>query len=129
VDGVIAVGTEGGGHVGRDEITTLVLTRHVVKAVPIPVVATGGIGDGHGWLAACALGAEGIQMGTRFLATKECPIPDAYKHAILEARDNSTVIATRRGYRITRTSDWKKLWSMKKPLRKFVGIRKTVKKE
>ena len=100
VDGVIAVGAEGGGHVGRDEIATMVLTRQVVKAVKIPVVAAGGIGDGHGWVAVFALGAEGIQMGTRFLATRECPIPEAYKQAILEAKDNSTMIAARKGYPI-----------------------------
>jgi enoyl-[acyl-carrier protein] reductase II len=100
VDGVIAVGAEGGGHVGRDEIATMVLTRQVAEAVKIPVVAAGGIGDGRGWLAAFALGAEGVQMGTRFLATEECPIPAAYKQAILEAIDNSTMIAARRGYPI-----------------------------
>jgi enoyl-[acyl-carrier protein] reductase II len=100
VDGVIAVGAEGGGHVGRDEIATMVLTPQVVKAVKIPVVAAGGIADARGWVAAFALGAEGIQMGTRFLATRECPIPDAYKQAILEAKDNSTMIAARKGYPI-----------------------------
>jgi enoyl-[acyl-carrier protein] reductase II len=100
VDGVIAVGAEGGGHVGRDEIATMVLTPQVVKAVKIPVVAAGGIADGRGWVAAFALGAEGIQMGTRFLATRECPIPDAYKQVILEAKDNSTMIAARKGYPI-----------------------------
>ncbi len=100
VDGVIAVGAEGGGHVGRDEIATMVLTPQVVKAVKIPVVAAGGIADGRGWVAAFALGAEGVQMGTRFLATRECPIPEAYKQAILEAKDNSTMIAARKGYPI-----------------------------
>jgi enoyl-[acyl-carrier protein] reductase II len=100
VDGVIAVGAEGGGHVGRDEIATMVLTRQVVQTVKIPVVAAGGIADGRGWAAAVALGAEGVQMGTRFLATEECPIPAAYKQAILEAMDNSTMIAARRGYPI-----------------------------
>jgi enoyl-[acyl-carrier protein] reductase II len=100
VDGVIAVGAEGGGHVGRDEVATMALTRQVAEAVKIPVVSAGGIGDGRGWVAAFALGAEGVQMGTRFLATEECPIPAAYKQAILEAMDNSTMIAARRGYPI-----------------------------
>jgi len=100
VDAVIAVGAEGGGHVGRDEIATMALIPQVVKAVRIPVVAAGGIGDGRGWVAAFALGAEGIQMGTRFLATVECPIPKTYKQAILQARDNSTLIAARKGYPI-----------------------------
>jgi enoyl-[acyl-carrier protein] reductase II len=100
VDGVIAVGAEGGGHVGRDEISTLVLTPQVVDAVRIPVVAAGGIGDGRGLVAAFALGAEGIQMGTRFLATAECPVSPAYKQAIIAARDDSTMIAARKGYPI-----------------------------
>lgn len=98
VDAVIAIGAEGGGHVGRDEIATLVLIPQVVDAVKIPVVAAGGIGDARGWVAAFALGAEGIQMGTRFLATKECSIPIAYKQAILDAKDHGTLIAARKGY-------------------------------
>ena len=99
-DAVIAIGAEGGGHVGRDEISTMVLIPQVVDAVKIPVVAAGGIGDGRGWVAAFALGAEGIQMGTRFLATKECPISETHQQAILEAKDNSTMIAARKGYPI-----------------------------
>lgn len=99
-DAVIAIGAEGGGHVGRDEISTMVLIPQVVDAVKIPVVAAGGIGDGRGWVATFALGAEGIQMGTRFLATKECPISETHKQAILEAKDNSTMIAARKGYPI-----------------------------
>jgi enoyl-[acyl-carrier protein] reductase II len=100
VDGVIAVGAEGGGHVGRDEISTLVLIPQVRDAVRIPVVAAGGIADGRGWVAAFALGAEGIQMGTRFLATKECPISDTYKDLILRADDHSTMIAAQKGFPI-----------------------------
>jgi enoyl-[acyl-carrier protein] reductase II len=99
-DAVIAIGAEGGGHVGRDEISTMVLIPQVVDAVKIPVVAAGGIGDGRGWVATFALGAEGIQMGTRFLATKECPISETHQQAILEAKDNSTMIAARKGYPI-----------------------------
>lgn len=100
VDAVIAVGAEGGGHVGRDEIATMVLIPQVVDTVKIPVVAAGGMGDARGWVAAFALGAEGIQMGTRFLATKECSIAQTHKQAILEAKDNSTIIAARKGYPI-----------------------------
>jgi enoyl-[acyl-carrier protein] reductase II len=100
VDAVIAVGAEGGGHVGRDEISTMVLIPQVVDTVKIPVVAAGGIGDARGWVAAIALGAEGIQMGTRFLATKECSIPETHKQAILESKDNATIIAARKGYPI-----------------------------
>jgi enoyl-[acyl-carrier protein] reductase II len=72
----------------------------VVDAVRIPVVAAGGIGDGRGLAAALALGAEGIQVGTRFLATQESPIPSVYKQAILAARDDGTMIAARKGYPI-----------------------------
>ena len=68
----MVVGQEGGGHLGRDDIGTMVLVPQVVDAVSIPVIASGGIGDGRGWMAAHALGAEGIEMGTRFIATKEC---------------------------------------------------------
>jgi len=99
-DAVIAAGAEGGGHVGRDEISTLVLVPQVVDAVRIPVIAAGGIGDARGWVAAFALGAEGIQMGTRFLATKECPVSEVYKRAILNAQDHDTMIAARRGFPI-----------------------------
>jgi len=72
----------------------------VVDAVRIPVVAAGGIGDGRGIAAAFALGAEGVQMGTRFLATQESPVPPVYKQAILTARDDGTMIAARKGYPI-----------------------------
>jgi len=97
VDAVIALGTEGGGHVGREEISTLVLVPQVVDAVQIPVVAAGGIADGRGLVAALALGAQGIQMGTRFLATNECPISAAYKQALIEAKDTGTMVAAQKG--------------------------------
>ncbi|HLG28393.1 MAG TPA: nitronate monooxygenase, partial [Paenisporosarcina sp.] len=71
-DAVMVVGQEGGGHLGRDDVGTMVLVPRVVDAVSIPVIASGGIGDGRGLMAALALGAEGIEMGTRFIATKEC---------------------------------------------------------
>nr|WP_295970165.1 nitronate monooxygenase [uncultured Bacillus sp.] len=92
-DAVMAVGQEGGGHLGRDDIGTMVLIPRVVDAVTIPVLASGGIGDGRGLLAAFALGAEGIEMGTRFIATEECiHANEAYKQAILEAKETDTVI-------------------------------------
>ena len=68
-DAVMVVGQEGGGHLGRDDVGTMVLVPQVVDAVSIPVIASGGIGDGRGWMAAHALGADGIEMGTRFIAT------------------------------------------------------------
>lgn len=95
VDVVVAEGVESGGLQGRYETTTLVLVPQVVDAVSVPVIAAGGIGDERGFVAALALGAEGIQMGTRFLATRECPVAHEYKQAILKATDTSTEIVGR----------------------------------
>ena len=95
-DAVMAVGQEGGGHIGRDDIGTMVLIPRVVASVSIPVLASGGIGTGRGLLAALALGAEGIEMGTRFIATKECiHANEVYKQAILNAKETDTVIIKR----------------------------------
>lgn len=95
-DAVMVVGQEGGGHLGRDDIGTFVLIPQVVDAVNIPVIASGGIGDGRGLLAALALGAEGIEMGTRFIATKECVhANEAYKQALVNSSENDTVIIKR----------------------------------
>lgn len=95
-DAVMVVGQEGGGHLGRDDIGTMVLTPRVVDSVSIPVLASGGIGDGRGLLAAFALGAEGIEMGTRFIATQECIHANkSYKQAILNSNETDTVIIKR----------------------------------
>lgn len=94
VDAVIAEGGESGGHVG--DLTTMALVPQVVDAVHIPVVAAGGIGDGRGVVAAFALGACGVQMGTRFLVAKECTVSDAYKKKVLAAKDISTMVTGRR---------------------------------
>lgn len=95
-DAVMAVGQEGGGHLGRDDIGTMVLIPRVVDAVSIPVLASGGIGDGRGLLAALSLGAEGIEMGTRFIATKECVhAHETYKQALVEGKETDTVIIKR----------------------------------
>lgn len=95
-DAVMVVGQEGGGHLGRDDIGTMVLIPQVVDAVNIPVIASGGIGDGRGWMAAHALGAEGIEMGTRFIATKECVhASEAYKEQLVNSSENDTVIIKR----------------------------------
>ncbi|RNF40725.1 NAD(P)H-dependent flavin oxidoreductase [Planococcus salinus] len=92
-DAVMVVGHEGGGHLGRDDIGTMVLIPQVVDAVSIPVIASGGIGDGRGWMAAHALGAEGIEMGTRFIATKECVhASEEYKNALIQSAESDTVI-------------------------------------
>ena len=95
-DAVMAVGQEGGGHLGRDDIGTMVLTPRVVDSVSIPVLASGGIGDGRGLLAALSLGAEGIEMGTRFIATQECiHANEKYKQAIVSAKETDTVVIKR----------------------------------
>lgn len=95
-DMVMVVGQEGGGHLGRDDIGTMVLVPRVVESVSIPVIASGGIGDGKGLLAALALGAEGIEMGTRFIATKECVhASETYKKDILEAKETDTIVIKR----------------------------------
>lgn len=95
-DAVMVVGQEGGGHLGRDDVGTMVLTPQVVDAVSIPVIASGGIGDGRGWMAAHALGAEGIEMGTRFIATKECVhASEAYIDALLSSNETDTTIIKR----------------------------------
>lgn len=95
-DAVMVVGQEGGGHLGRDDVGTMVLVPQVVDAVKIPVIASGGIGDGRGWMAAHALGAEGIEMGTRFIATKECVHASTeYKTALLQTEETGTVVIKR----------------------------------
>ena len=95
-DAVMVVGQEGGGHLGRDDVGTMVLVPQVVDSVKIPVIASGGIGDGRGWMAAHALGAEGIEMGTRFIATKECiHASEAYKEALLASSETDTTIIKR----------------------------------
>jgi len=95
-DAVMVVGQEGGGHLGRDDVGTMVLVPQVVDSVKIPVVASGGIGDGRGWMAAHALGAEGIEMGTRFIATKECvDASAAYKESLLASTEADTTIIKR----------------------------------
>ena len=96
VDAVVCEGTEAGGHDGVDEIPTFVLVPQVVDAVKIPVIAAGGIVDGRGIAAAMALGAEGVQIGTRFAATVESSAHPRYKQAVLEAKDTSTVFALRK---------------------------------
>jgi enoyl-[acyl-carrier protein] reductase II len=95
-DAVVAEGFEAGGHNGIDEITTLCLIPQVVDALEIPVIAAGGIADGRQVAAALALGAEGVQLGTRFAATHEASSADAYKQKIIEANDDSTVLTLKK---------------------------------
>lgn len=91
---VIAEGGESGGHVG--DLTTMALVPQVVDAVKIPVIAAGGIADGRQIAAAFMLGAQGVQVGTRFLVAKECTISQEYKNKILKARDIDTVVTGKR---------------------------------
>ncbi len=98
-DAVIAEGMESGGHIG--EATTMTLVPQVVDAVSIPVIAAGGIGDGRGIAAAFMLGAEAVQMGTRFLVAKECVLHQNYKDRVLKAKDiDSTVTGRSHGHPI-----------------------------
>ncbi|PHV70418.1 enoyl-[acyl-carrier-protein] reductase FabK [Sporanaerobium hydrogeniformans] len=92
-DALIAEGMESGGHIG--ELTTMALVPQIVDAVNIPVIAAGGIGDGRGFAAVLMLGAQGIQLGTRFLVAKECSVHEAYKARIIKATDIETVVTGR----------------------------------
>ena len=92
-DAVVAEGMESGGHIG--ESTTFALVPQVVNAVSVPVIAAGGIANGRGVVAAFALGAEGVQLGTRFVCAQECTVHEAYKQAILDAGDRETCVTGR----------------------------------
>jgi enoyl-[acyl-carrier protein] reductase II len=95
-DAVVAEGFEAGGHNGLDEITTLCLVPQVADAVEIPVIAAGGIADGRQVAAAFALGAEGVQLGTRFAATHEASSSESFKQKIVEAQDGSTILTLKK---------------------------------
>lgn len=92
-DAIVGEGVEAGGHNGADQITTMSLIPQLVDVLDIPVIAAGGIADGRGILAALALGASGVQIGTRFAATVESSAHENYKRKIVEAKDNDTVLA------------------------------------
>ncbi|MCR5729693.1 MAG: enoyl-[acyl-carrier-protein] reductase FabK [Ruminococcus sp.] len=92
-DAVIAEGTESGGHIGEN--TTMCLVPQVVDAVQIPVIAAGGIADGRGMAASFMLGAEGVQIGTRFLASEECQIHPVFKELVIKAKDTDSVVTGR----------------------------------
>jgi enoyl-[acyl-carrier protein] reductase II len=89
-DAIIGEGMEAGGHIG--ELTTMVLTPQLADAVSVPVIAAGGIADGRGVAAAFALGAEAVQLGTRFMCAEECTIHPDVKERIVKARDRDTVV-------------------------------------
>jgi NAD(P)H-dependent flavin oxidoreductase YrpB (nitropropane dioxygenase family) len=91
-DVVVAQGNEGGGHIG--EIGTVVIVRQVARGVSVPVLAAGGFVDGAGLAAALMLGADGVLLGTRFLATPEAPVEPAYKEAIVASDGSDTIVTT-----------------------------------
>jgi enoyl-[acyl-carrier protein] reductase II len=95
VDALVVDGMEAGGHPPPSEVTTLVLVRRVVKAVKLPVVASGGIADGAGVAALLALGADAVQLGTRFIATPEASVHENYKRAVLAADVDGSVLVAR----------------------------------
>ena len=92
VDIVSIVGTEAGGHPSMEGVTSMVLIPQAVDAIKAPLIAGGGFGDGRALLVALALGAEGVNMGTRFMATKECPMDQAAKEKLVESTETSTVM-------------------------------------
>lgn len=114
-DAIVAEGTESGGHIGQ--ATTMTLVPQVVDAVSIPVIAAGGIADGRGFAAAMMLGAEAVQMGTRFCVSNECVIHENYKNRILKAKDIDSEVTGRshghpvRGLRNKMTREYLKLES------------------
>ncbi len=95
-DAVVAEGFEAGGHNGREETTTLVLVPLVKKAVKIPVIAAGGIATGRAMLAAFAIGAEGVQIGTRFVASEESSAHPNFKHAVITTEEGNTMLALKK---------------------------------
>lgn len=92
-DAVIVEGTEAGGHIG--ELTTMVLTPQVADSVNIPVIAAGGIADGRGIVASFALGANGVQIGTRFICSEECSVHENYKNMVLKSKDRDAIVTGR----------------------------------
>jgi len=95
VDAIVAEGSESGGKVARDEVPTISLIPQVVDHVDIPVIAAGGLATGRGLLAAIAMGAQGVQFGTRFIASEEAPVHENWKKVLIECGDSATAIACR----------------------------------
>lgn len=93
VDAIIAEGNEAGGHIG--ELTTMPLIPQIVDVLDIPVIAAGGIADGRGFAAALALGAAGVQIGTRFICATECIAHENYKKAVIRAKDRDAIVTAR----------------------------------
>ena len=96
IDGLVVEGAEGGGFKNPEEVSTLVLLQAIRRAVDVPLIAAGGIADGKGMAAAFALGAEGVQMGTRFVSAAESPVHDNYKQAIVAAPATGTYVLNKK---------------------------------
>lgn len=96
IDGLVVEGAEGGGFKNPEEVSTLVLLQAIRARVDVPLIAAGGICDGRGMAAAFALGAEGIQMGTRFVCSAESPVHENYKNAIIQARETGTLVLNKK---------------------------------
>ena len=96
VDGLVVEGTEGGGFKSPEEVGLFVLIQAIRKKIDLPIIAAGGIADGAGMAAAFAVGAEGIQMGTRFVSSKESPVHDNFKNSILSSNEQSTWILNKK---------------------------------
>ncbi len=96
VDGLVVEGAEGGGFKNPEEVSTLVLVQAIRRAVDVPLIAAGGIADGRGMAAAFAIGAEGVQMGTRFVSAAESPVHMNYKQAIVDAGVTGTVVLNKK---------------------------------
>ena len=113
VDAVTITGFEAGGHPGMEDVTSLILIPRTVDSVKIPVIAAGGFGDGRGLVAALVLGAQGILMGTRFMASRECPLHPKIKNLIMQTGETDTMIierSTKNASRVIKTDfAWKVL--------------------
>jgi len=96
IDGLVVEGSEGGGFKNPEEVSTLVLLQAIRRVTDVPLVAAGGICDGKGMAAAFALGAEGVQMGTRFVSSAESPVHHNYKQAILDAKETGTLVLNKK---------------------------------
>lgn len=117
VDAVTIVGYEAGGHPGMEDVASLVLIPKAVDSLKIPVIAGGGFADGRGLVAALALGAEGVVMGTRFMASQECPLHPRIKKRLLQTRETDTMIIERsikNAARVIKTDFSQKVLEMEK---------------
>ncbi len=115
VDAVTIVGYEAGGHPGMEDVASLVLIPRAVGSLKIPVIAGGGFADGRGLVAALALGAEGVLMGTRFMVCRECPLHPKIKELLLKSRETDTMIierSIRNAARVIKTNFAQKVWEM-----------------